>query len=1015
MRTMQDLNAPSRSGMARLALWFSLAIFLPELPGAQDSDHWAFQSLTKPVPPTRLMSPDASPIDAFIAARLAQSGLAPSRPADRVTLIRRLYLDLHGLPPRPEEVEDFARSDDPRAYERLVDELLASPRYGERWAQHWLDVVRFADTDGYEVNTERRHAWPYRDYVIRSFNEDKPYNAFVFEQLAGDTVGEDAALGFMVAAAALLPGQIGQDDASKRLARQDALDEIIVGTAETFLGLTVGCARCHDHKFDPISQRDYFAMQAFFAGVEYGERPRQGAAARAWQKERREIDERLANLSQELAKHEPAVFPGQTVVIDDEAAARVTSLIAKSGHGQNPDGRERGHAQDAGSEVRSANVSGGRYTWWDNVPGRDVAAYHPAVEGEFRIWLSWGVHGSGAHTRDARYVLDADGDVESKHDQRQIACVDQYHFAGVREGETEKQPLWSGFLDAGIHRLQPDSRILLRGGETGTAITADVIVLKESAHEAGASKWPVLRPPVNPRRNVERFNPRPARFVRFTALATEHGNQREPCLDELEVYAAGSDINVALAERGARATSSGNHLDPGRHELEHINDGRHGNGRSWISDTLGGGWVQIEWSKPAVIDKVVWGRDREGKFQDRLAVAYRVETALAPGEWETASSSEDREPYGTPHDEFLFLSRQLTPAAAPSVRAALEDYQAMQARRESLGGEPMVFAGTFREPDVTRVLYRGDPEQPREVVPPSVLGVLGDTALAPDAPERERRVALARWITRPDHPLTARVMVNRLWQHHFGIGIVETASDFGANGARPSHPELLDWLAGEFRRAGWSVKHMHRLMVLSQTYRQSNRVDPQAMEVDADNRLLWRFASRRLEAEAIRDSILRVNGRLNLEMGGPGFDFFKSRGGLNGFPPEESFGPEGLRRMIYAHKVRMERVPVFGAFDCPDAGRAAPIRHRSTTAIQALNLFNSPFVNGQAAAFADAVRDRTGERAEITALIEEAFRMALSRAPNKREMAAARRTVAEHGLAALCRVLYNTSEFLYMP
>ena len=205
-------------------------------------------------------------------ARLAEKNLQPAARADRVTLIRRLYLDMHALPPTPAEVAAFVADERPDAWARLVDRVLASPRYGERWAQHWLDVVRYADTHGYEVNTPREHAWPYRDFVIRSFNDDKPYDRFVFEQLAGDTVGRDAATGFLVASAVLLPGQIGADEESKRQARQDALDEIIVGTSATFLGLTVGCARCHDHKFDPITQQDYYGLQAFFAGVDYGDR-----------------------------------------------------------------------------------------------------------------------------------------------------------------------------------------------------------------------------------------------------------------------------------------------------------------------------------------------------------------------------------------------------------------------------------------------------------------------------------------------------------------------------------------------------------------------------------------------------------------------------------------------------------------------------------------------------------------------------------------------------------------------
>ncbi|NIP95886.1 MAG: DUF1553 domain-containing protein, partial [Akkermansiaceae bacterium] len=333
----------------------------------------------------------------------------------------------------------------------------------------------------------------------------------------------------------------------------------------------------------------------------------------------------------------------------------------------------------------------------------------------------------------------------------------------------------------------------------------------------------------------------------------------------------------------------------------------------------------------------------------------------------------------------------------------------------SLQKQQSVYAGRFRAPDATHVLYRGDPEQKREQVGPAVPKALGSLTLDPQAGEQERRVALARWITSPHNPLTARVMANRIWQYHFGRGLVDTASDFGLNGARPSHPALLNWLAAEFIRSGWSIKHLHRLIVTSATYRQSNRIDPVAQKTDADCRLLWRFPSRRLEAEAIRDSILAVSGSLNLKMGGPGFDFFKTRGGLSGFPVVESFKDDGLRRMIYAHKVRMERVPVFGAFDCPDAGQATPRRSRATTAIQALNLFNSQFVVEQSGAFAHRVVSELGEEADPRDQVHRAFQLALGRAPSETELSAAVRTVEVHDLATLCRVLFNSNEFLFLP
>jgi hypothetical protein len=339
----------------------------------------------------------------------------------------------------------------------------------------------------------------------------------------------------------------------------------------------------------------------------------------------------------------------------------------------------------------------------------------------------------------------------------------------------------------------------------------------------------------------------------------------------------------------------------------------------------------------------------------------------------------------------------------------------------------LAFAGTFRAPDRIHLLNRGDPEQPKEEVEPAVLGVLGATRLTKDTAEQQRRLALADWIASAQNPLTARVMVNRIWQGHFGTGLVETPSDFGRNGARPSHPELLDWLASEFMQSGWSMKRLHRLIVLSAAYRQKSSTEGNkgnearrsslsslpSVQIDSESRLLWRFPSRRLESEAIRDSMLFVSGNLNVKLYGRGFDLFNNRGGLSGFQPVESFSGEGLRRMIYAHKVRREREAVFGAFDCPDAGQSTARRRESTTPIQALNLFNSRFTLEQAEAFATRVRAEAGD--DVATQVRRAYRLALSRTPTSAEMADARPVVSVHGLPALCRALFNCNEFLFLP
>ena len=994
---------------------------IDESPQANPVDHWAFQPLSPPI-----LSGGRHPIDELLDRRLEPLDLRMADPASATTLVRRAFLDLHGLPPTPADLQTWvprlARDSSSRAesYNKLVRELLENSRYGERWAQHWLDVVRYADTHGYEVNTPRPNAWPYRDYVIRAFNEDRAYDQFIRDQLIGDLTGQDAGTGFMVAAAALLPGQIGADEASKRQARQDELDEIIIGTSATFLGLTVGCARCHDHKFDPISQKDYYAFQAFFAGVRYGDRPLKGFDVQEKLREADALEDEIRELQAALKPFELPAADGRTLIIDDEDPDRVTLLQKKNGHGVNPAGIARGYRDDRGDAHRYGNLSRSRYTWWDNVPGQDVFTWNPSVPGTFHLWVSWGVHGSGVHTRDARYVLDLDGDLETRDDQREIARADQYYFEGQTEGVTEKQPLWSGLARAGTHRLTKNSRIVLRGGDTETGITADVIVLQETRDtNVPQPRLPHLRDPVSPLRNVERFAPVQARYVRFTSLQTSENNRYEPCLDELEIYSTGPQgRNVALARHGAIPTSSGNYANAGKHQLKHINDGQYGNSYSWISNEKGRGWVQLELPETETIDRIEWARDREGKFGDRLPVEYRIEVSVDADTWRIVAGSGDRVPFGLPHDDFSNLARQTVQESGVDVAAVAARLTELRSKQAGLRKPQMGFCGTFQAPSKTFVLNRGDPEQPLEEIAPHIPVSLSSVMLKAEASDSVRRRALANWIASPQNPLTARVMVNRIWQAHFGAGIVDTPSDFGLNGAPPSHPELLDWLAAEFIRSGWSVHQLHTVIMSSRAYQQATsqsadegRADPAV--IDADNRLLWKFPTRRLEAEAIRDSVLAVCGELNPQMGGPGFNFFTSRGGLSGFPPVEKFTAAEKRRMIYAHRIRMEPIPIFGAFDCPDAGLPAPRRSQSTTAIQALNLFNSGFMLDQAQVFARRVErehpDSPGDQ------IRRAFRLALGRLPSELEYEASSQTAASHGLQTVCRALLNSSEFLFLP
>ncbi len=800
---------------------------------SKGSDHWSFQPLaaTPPPRPRHAFVSGGNPVDAFVLRGLVERGLEPSPRADRRTRVRRLYLVMHGLPPTRAEINEFLNDDRPDAWARLVDRVLASPRYGERWAQHWFDVVRFGETHGFETNRERPNAWPYRDYVIRSLNEDEPYDQFVREQLAGDALGEPVGTGFLVAGPYDLVKGGGNLAAVQRM---NELDDMINTTGTAFLGLTLGCARCHNHKFDPVTQTDYYAVQAVFAGVQHG-------------------DARLP--------------------VSPETQTRITSL------------------------------------------------------------------------------------------DREI-----------------------GKLAERLSRF-----------EVGARTTSDSDRTKA--------------PPVNPRHNVETFQPVRARFVRFVI---EETSRSQPCIDELEVFAG--DENVAAASRGARATASGSLAGYAIHELAHVNDGKYGNAHSWICDKPTG-WVQIELPETKTIDRIEWARDREGRYSDRLPVRYRIDVAVQPDKWRTVASSADHRPRAQAADrpsepEYDFTG--LPKAEAAQGRSWLNRLQAARAERAAIAKTGPAYVGRFTQPGETHRLFRGEPDQKREVVAPNAVVALGTLDLKPRALEQRRRIALANWIADDCNPLTARVVVNRLWQHHFGEGLVDTPSDFGANGTRPTHPELLDWLAGRLIAENWSLKSVHRLILTSSTWQQASRPSPRGTEVDGATRLLWRFPPRRLEAEAIRDSMLAVSGVLDQRMGGPGFSGFEvQRENVRHFFPKKTYGPEDWRRMVYMTKVRQEQESVFGAFDCPDGGQGVAKRSRSTTPLQALNLFNSTFVVEQSELFARRLADEVPESDVARAAL--AYELAFGRPAAADEASAALSFANEHGWPALCRALLNANEFVFVP
>lgn len=785
--------------------------------------HWSLQPIQRPEVP-RVKGCD-HPVDAFIGRKLHSRGLDFSPQADARTLLRRVSLVLTGLPPQSPDSSII----EPGGYRRLVDQLLASPRYGERWAQHWLDAIRWAETVGFETNLERRNAWPYRDWVIHAFNSDMPYDRFIREQLTGDVTSQDAALGFLVAGPANLPGQIGRDEEAMRQARQDELDEVIQTVSQSLMGLTVGCARCHNHKFDPILQKDYYSMQAIFAGLSYGDR------------------------------------------------------------------RLRGEENDR------------------------MQAQVPALQGKLQ------------------------------------SLVEQAESIRKRHGLRPSLPSF------------PD----------------------------------------------ESFAPTTADAVRMTIHATQNGGPAS--LYELQAWTGTATEettrNVALSAEGGRSSASSYALANQTRHHENLIDGSVDRRQAfpWVAARGGPAWVQIDFQQPESICRVAW--DTSGSFPVDFVVEVHD---VVLDQWVTVATSRDRM---LRTDDVRQLDQivisGLTRNQVQEIATTNELIRKTQATLARMSAGPRVYAASFApSPGPTFQLRRGDPMQRIAEVKPSVPEVLGALDLETHAADVARRRALADHLTSPDHPLTARVIVNRIWQHHFGTGLVDTPSDFGKMGSTPSHPDLLDWLASELIRHNWSIKHIQRLILHSRAFQQASAPRGDALKIDAESRLIWRFPPRRIEAEAIRDSILQASGKLNLQMGGPGFNFFQQRGGLADYKPIETFQPDGWRRMIYAHKIRMQSVDIFGTFDCPDAGQMKPRRTQSITPLQSLSLLNSPFVNCQAGFFADRVREEAGE--QISSQIDRAFRIALGRNATGDEKQELTSFVESEGLPQLCRVLLNTSEFLYL-
>ena len=807
-----------------LDLWVLQGAIWPSQGSGSDplqTRHWAFQLITAEV----LLAGDSHPIDHFIDRALSQKGISPNPQAPPPQLLRRLSILLTGLPPSVEELEAFEASYQKNAKKTVaawVDRKLASPHFGERWAQHWLDVIRWAETNGSEANLFRKGAWLYRDYVIEAFNQDKPYDQFVTEQIAGDVMGAGAATGFLVAGPHVPAATVGREPSAVRQARADRMDEIMQTIGASMLGITMQCARCHTHKFDPITLKDYYAMSAVFEDIEFGSR------------------------HLEWPDHDPR----QQNVVRLQQSLETTR-----------------------NELRNLGA-------WEE----DWTAY--------RAW----------------------------------------HF---------------------------------------TPIQTQAIRLR------------FLKPNVT--------------------------------VDELEILGpAQPGMNLALKRHGTQVAGFPSQGVDNRNPVEVIQDGMFGT-MAWRTkkqeDLEELPWLECHFEESQWVHQINLSANREA-FQDTdyleqsphlPTYAFAVDAQQPDGAWKEVWNTKTLLSHGTPPTE--------------EVQAKVRDLQTIIQTLKA-EGPPMAFVGRLREPSPTRVLYRGSPESPRDVVAPAAPAILnGSLGLTQEASGPDRRLRFARWMTRPDHPLLARVMVNRLWHHLFGAGLVPTTSDFGQAGSLPSHPALLDWLAHHFIHPvdgsdAWSIKALIRLIATSDAFSRSSAPSPEAMEMDADNRWLWRFAPRRLEAEVIRDSILMAADRLDTRLGGPGYRIHNIKKTYAQWEVTDNHGTHTWRRMIYQERMRRVDDQLFTAFDFPDCGQIRSKRPISTTPLQALNLMNSPFVVEQAKAIADQALEETG--GENQAAVIRCFERLVARMPEAEELRLGMQLASKQSLHLLCRSLINANEFAFL-
>ena len=883
--------------------------FTIEDPVVEGSDWWSFAPMVKP-DINALMAVSradvSNPIDAFILKTLAEQKLTPSKPAEPRDLIRRLYFDLIGLPPTPEEVEAFVIESQrepagtkPSAYERLVDRLLASEHYGERWARHWLDVVKYADTHGYDKDKLRPNAWPYRDYVIKSFNDDKPYARFVQEQLAGDVLFPGTAdgilgLGFIAAGPWDFIGhvEVPESKIDGKVARHTDRDEMVSNTMNTFCSVTIQCCQCHNHKFDPFTQTHYYNLQSVFAAVDRAERTY-------------DLDPQIEKQRLQLADQLKSTR---------EALETLNAAIRR----------------DCGPELVALEKQ-----IEELKPRAAPAATRP----------QFGYHSGIAPKQDVEKWVQID--LGREVDISKIVlrpCHDEFNNIGAGFGFP--------------------SRFMISGGITASDTTLHDVTAKD-----------VPNPGLVPY-EVELTNTR-ARFVRVTATRlAPRQNDFILALGELQVFdQAGNNVALQSVVMSLDSIEA-----PDRWRKSNLTDG------IWASA-----------GDEAAITQLADAQQQRQIILDRITSAERTA---------------ERERLGK---EIASLEGQLK--ALPSGKLVY----AASTHFTPTGS----FSPTNGKPRAIHLLHRGNVQQPLSPSVPATLPIqissdlsiseAGHFNLPPNHNEGDRRAALARWITRTDHPLTWRSIVNRIWQHHFGRGLVDSPNDFGRMGTPPTHPELLNWLAIEFRDNGQSFKKLHRLIVTSATYQQSSVHNASNSAIDSDNRNLWRMNRRRLDAEEIRDSMLAVSGKLDTKMGGPCYYLFSLERAEHSphyeyhkFDPDD---PASHRRAIYRFIVRSQPDPYMTTLDCADSSQSTPQRNETMTSLQALSLLNNGFSLTMSKNFASRL---STEASSLSEQVTRAFQLISGRSPTQSELTELITYAGKHGIDNLCRVLFNLSEFVYV-